>query len=74
MSKLGVSFTHIIKSGEPAFSILVSRFILGDSMYSRLWLRVALRTNLGNVESFQGWLFLKILNMVLLKGCEISRS
>ncbi|KAF5815199.1 putative sugar phosphate transporter domain-containing protein [Helianthus annuus] len=37
MSKLAVSFTHIIKSGEPAFSVLVSRFILGDSMYSRLW-------------------------------------
>ncbi|MFS7973554.1 putative sugar phosphate transporter domain-containing protein [Helianthus anomalus] len=37
ISKLVVSFTHIIKSGEPAFSVLVSRFILGDSMYSRLW-------------------------------------
>ncbi|MFS7988913.1 putative sugar phosphate transporter domain-containing protein [Helianthus anomalus] len=36
MSKLAVSFTHIIKSGEPAFNVLVSRFILGDSMYSRL--------------------------------------
>ncbi|GFZ06320.1 glucose 6-phosphate/phosphate translocator 1 [Actinidia rufa] len=26
MSKVAVSFTHIIKSGEPAFSVLVSRF------------------------------------------------
>ncbi|PPS20315.1 hypothetical protein GOBAR_AA00249 [Gossypium barbadense] len=31
MSKVPVSFTHIIKSGEPAFSVLVSRFLLGDS-------------------------------------------
>nr|KJB67151.1 hypothetical protein B456_010G178300 [Gossypium raimondii] len=31
MSKVAVSFTHIIKSGEPAFSVLVSRFLLGDS-------------------------------------------
>ncbi|KAL1805516.1 glucose-6-phosphate/phosphate translocator 2, chloroplastic [Daucus carota subsp. sativus] len=30
MSKVAVSFTHIIKSGEPAFSVLVSRFILGE--------------------------------------------
>ncbi|XP_057795373.1 glucose-6-phosphate/phosphate translocator 1, chloroplastic-like isoform X2 [Salvia miltiorrhiza] len=31
MSKVAVSFTHIIKSGEPAFSVLVSKFILGES-------------------------------------------
>ncbi|CAM8924251.1 unnamed protein product [Rhodiola kirilowii] len=31
MSKVAVSFTHIIKSAEPAFSVLVSRFILGES-------------------------------------------
>ncbi|MFS7980866.1 putative GNAT domain, sugar phosphate transporter domain-containing protein [Helianthus anomalus] len=36
ISKLAVSFTHIIKSGELVFSVLVSRFILGDSMYTRL--------------------------------------
>lgn len=30
MAKVAVSFTHIIKSGEPAFSVLVSRFFLGD--------------------------------------------
>ncbi|XP_073006464.1 glucose-6-phosphate/phosphate translocator 2, chloroplastic-like [Typha latifolia] len=30
MSKVAVSFTHIIKSGEPAFSVLVSRFLLGE--------------------------------------------
>ncbi|URD95134.1 glucose-6-phosphate phosphate translocator [Musa troglodytarum] len=30
MSKVAVSFTHIIKSGEPAFSVLVSRFVLGE--------------------------------------------
>lgn len=28
---MAVSFTHIIKSGEPAFSVLVSKFILGES-------------------------------------------
>ncbi|KAL2931541.1 Glucose-6-phosphate/phosphate translocator 2 chloroplastic [Bienertia sinuspersici] len=31
MSKVAVSFTHIIKSGEPAFSVLVSRVLLGES-------------------------------------------
>ncbi|XP_051125996.1 glucose-6-phosphate/phosphate translocator 2, chloroplastic-like [Andrographis paniculata] len=31
MSKVAVSFTHIIKSGEPAFSVLVSRFFLGET-------------------------------------------
>ncbi|XP_062189863.1 glucose-6-phosphate/phosphate translocator 2, chloroplastic-like [Phragmites australis] len=30
MAKVTVSFTHIIKSGEPAFSVLVSRFLLGE--------------------------------------------
>ncbi|XP_047334725.1 glucose-6-phosphate/phosphate translocator 2, chloroplastic-like [Impatiens glandulifera] len=31
MSKVAVSFTHIIKSSEPAFSVLVSRFLLGEA-------------------------------------------
>ncbi|XP_031500303.1 glucose-6-phosphate/phosphate translocator 2, chloroplastic-like [Nymphaea colorata] len=31
MSKVAVSFTHIIKSGEPAFSVLVSRLVLGET-------------------------------------------
>ncbi|KAL3372667.1 hypothetical protein AABB24_004954 [Solanum stoloniferum] len=31
MSKVAVSFTHIIKSSEPAFSMLVSRFLLGET-------------------------------------------
>ncbi|XP_074569310.1 glucose-6-phosphate/phosphate translocator 1, chloroplastic-like [Curcuma longa] len=31
MSKVAVSFTHIIKSGEPAFTVLVSRFLLGEA-------------------------------------------
>ncbi|KAH9560764.1 hypothetical protein CY35_06G124200 [Sphagnum magellanicum] len=31
MSKVAVSFTHIIKSSEPAFSVLISRFLLGES-------------------------------------------
>ncbi|XP_057792513.1 glucose-6-phosphate/phosphate translocator 2, chloroplastic-like isoform X2 [Salvia miltiorrhiza] len=31
MSKVAVSFTHIIKSGEPAFTVLVSRFMLGEA-------------------------------------------
>eukprot|EP00262_Sarcandra_glabra_P021745 TRINITY_DN931_c0_g1_i1.p1 TRINITY_DN931_c0_g1~~TRINITY_DN931_c0_g1_i1.p1 ORF type:complete len:396 (-),score=19.86 TRINITY_DN931_c0_g1_i1:411-1598(-) len=31
MSKVAVSFTHIIKSGEPAFSVFVSRFLLGET-------------------------------------------
>ncbi|XP_031127536.1 glucose-6-phosphate/phosphate translocator 2, chloroplastic-like [Ipomoea triloba] len=31
MSKVAVSFTHIIKSGEPAFSVLVSRFLLAET-------------------------------------------
>lgn len=31
MSKVAVSFTHIIKSGEPAFSVLVARLLLGET-------------------------------------------
>ncbi|XP_058220335.1 glucose-6-phosphate/phosphate translocator 2, chloroplastic-like [Rhododendron vialii] len=31
MSKGAVSFTHVIKSGEPAFSVLASRFFLGEA-------------------------------------------
>ncbi|CAI0468200.1 unnamed protein product [Linum tenue] len=31
MSKVAVSFTHIIKSGEPAFSVLVSGLVLGET-------------------------------------------
>ncbi|XP_059283071.1 glucose-6-phosphate/phosphate translocator 2, chloroplastic-like [Lycium ferocissimum] len=31
MSKVAVSFTHIIKSGEPAFSVLVSSLLLGET-------------------------------------------
>ncbi|KAI3811072.1 hypothetical protein L1987_20788 [Smallanthus sonchifolius] len=31
MPKVSVSFTHIIINGEPAFSLLVSRFILGET-------------------------------------------
>jgi solute carrier family 35 protein E1 len=38
MSKVAVSFTHIIKSGEPAFSVLVSRFILGESFPMQVYL------------------------------------
>lgn len=38
MSKVAVSFTHIIKSGEPAFSVLVSRFLLGESFPLQVYL------------------------------------
>ncbi|KAL6992739.1 glycerol-3-phosphate O-acyltransferase 2 [Sarracenia purpurea var. burkii] len=38
MSKVAVSFTHIIKSGEPAFSVLVSRFLLGESFPAAVYL------------------------------------
>uniref|UniRef100_A0A7N0TY50 Sugar phosphate transporter domain-containing protein n=1 Tax=Kalanchoe fedtschenkoi TaxID=63787 RepID=A0A7N0TY50_KALFE len=38
MSKVAVSFTHIIKSGEPAFSVLVSRFLLGESFPNTVYL------------------------------------
>ncbi|XP_047342466.1 glucose-6-phosphate/phosphate translocator 2, chloroplastic-like [Impatiens glandulifera] len=38
MSKVAVSFTHIIKSGEPAFSVLVSRFILGETFPVQVYL------------------------------------
>ncbi|KAI3686232.1 hypothetical protein L1987_79906 [Smallanthus sonchifolius] len=38
MSKVAVSFTHIIKSGEPAFSVLVSRFILGETFPMSVYL------------------------------------
>ncbi|XP_076893246.1 glucose-6-phosphate/phosphate translocator 1, chloroplastic-like [Bidens hawaiensis] len=38
MSKVAVSFTHIIKSGEPAFSVLVSRFVLGEAFPMSVYL------------------------------------
>lgn len=38
MSKVAVSFTHIIKSGEPAFSVLVSRFLLGETFPAGVYL------------------------------------
>ncbi|KAJ6790983.1 glucose-6-phosphate/phosphate translocator 1, chloroplastic-like [Iris pallida] len=38
MSKVAVSFTHIIKSGEPAFSVLVSRFLLGETFPVQVYL------------------------------------
>jgi hypothetical protein len=38
MSKVAVSFTHIIKSGEPAFSVLVSRFMLGEAFAMPVYL------------------------------------
>ncbi|KAF3543700.1 hypothetical protein DY000_02001342 [Brassica cretica] len=38
MSKVAVSFTHIIKSGEPAFSVLVSRFLLGETFPTSVYL------------------------------------
>ncbi|KAL9236333.1 hypothetical protein vseg_011017 [Gypsophila vaccaria] len=38
MSKVAVSFTHIIKSAEPAFSVLVSRFFLGESFSPGVYL------------------------------------
>ncbi|KAA8524660.1 hypothetical protein F0562_011083 [Nyssa sinensis] len=31
MSIVAISLTHIVKSGEPAFSVLVSRFLLGET-------------------------------------------
>jgi solute carrier family 35 protein E1 len=38
MSKVAVSFTHIIKSGEPAFTVLVSRLLLGESFPTQVYL------------------------------------
>ncbi|XP_021758842.1 glucose-6-phosphate/phosphate translocator 2, chloroplastic-like [Chenopodium quinoa] len=38
MSKVAVSFTHIIKSAEPAFSVVVSRFLLGESFPTGVYL------------------------------------
>ncbi|XP_017635878.1 glucose-6-phosphate/phosphate translocator 1, chloroplastic-like [Gossypium arboreum] len=38
MSKVAVSFTHIIKSGEPAFSVIVSRFLLGETFPPAVYL------------------------------------
>ncbi|KAA3486826.1 Glucose-6-phosphate/phosphate translocator 1, chloroplastic-like protein [Gossypium australe] len=38
MSKVAVSFTHIIKSGEPAFSVLVSSLLLGESFPPAVYL------------------------------------
>ncbi|XP_076932638.1 glucose-6-phosphate/phosphate translocator 2, chloroplastic-like [Bidens hawaiensis] len=38
MSKVAVSFTHIIKSGEPAFSVFVSRVFLGETFPIRVYM------------------------------------
>lgn len=38
MSKVAVSFTHIIKSSEPAFSVLVSRFLLGEAFPTSVYM------------------------------------
>lgn len=38
MSKVAVSFTHIIKSAEPAFSVLVSSLLLGESFPAGVYL------------------------------------
>lgn len=38
MSKVAVSFTHIIKSSEPAFSVLVSRFFLAEAFPPAVYL------------------------------------
>ncbi|GMI85275.1 ARABIDOPSIS GLUCOSE 6-PHOSPHATE/PHOSPHATE TRANSLOCATOR 1 [Hibiscus trionum] len=38
MSKVAVSFTHIIKSGEPAFSVLVSSLLLGETFPPAVYL------------------------------------
>ncbi|XP_039022320.1 glucose-6-phosphate/phosphate translocator 1, chloroplastic-like [Hibiscus syriacus] len=38
LSKVAVSFTHIIKSGEPAFSVIVLRFLLGDTFPPAVYL------------------------------------
>lgn len=35
---MAVSFTHIIKSGEPAFTVLVSSFILGETFPPSVYL------------------------------------
>ncbi|KAE9591063.1 hypothetical protein Lal_00021499 [Lupinus albus] len=40
MSKVAVSFTHIIKSSEPAFSVLVSRFLLGETFPLSVYLSI----------------------------------
>ncbi|PIA32015.1 hypothetical protein AQUCO_04700118v1 [Aquilegia coerulea] len=38
MANVAVSFTHIIKSGEPACSVLVSRFLLGETFPTGVYL------------------------------------
>ncbi|XP_039029615.1 glucose-6-phosphate/phosphate translocator 1, chloroplastic-like isoform X2 [Hibiscus syriacus] len=38
MSKVAVSFTHIIKSSEPAFSVIVSRFLLRETFPPAVYL------------------------------------
>ena len=38
MSKVAVSFTHIIKSAEPAFSVVISRLFLGEHYPASVYL------------------------------------
>lgn len=38
MSKVAVSFTHIIKSAEPAFSVIIQRLVFGEKFPSTVYL------------------------------------
>uniref|UniRef100_A0A7I4CJR5 Sugar phosphate transporter domain-containing protein n=1 Tax=Physcomitrium patens TaxID=3218 RepID=A0A7I4CJR5_PHYPA len=38
MSKVAVSFTHIIKSSEPAFSVIIQRIVFGDKFPYQVYL------------------------------------
>ncbi|XP_019082592.1 PREDICTED: glucose-6-phosphate/phosphate translocator 2, chloroplastic-like [Camelina sativa] len=40
MSKVAMSFTHIIKSSEPAFSVLVSSLFLGEAFPLPVYLSI----------------------------------
>lgn len=85
MSKVAVSFTHIIKSGEPAFSVLVSRFLLGESFPTSVYLSLipiiggcglAALTELNFNMIGNQFLFLHKMELLIKWNCSIlvSRS
>lgn len=72
MSKVAVSFTHVIKSSEPAFSVLVSTFMLGETFPTPVYLSLvpiiagcslaaATELNFDLVGKYRKYIFLNFL-------------
>ena len=85
MSKVAVSFTHIIKSAEPAFSVLVSRFLLGEHFPIPVYLSLIpiiggcglaalTELNFNMTGDWSGWaiFFINRLNCLLINNLNVN--